>query len=89
MRALAPPLPGAYANVHHERLVIARVEPADPSARAVERPPGMVELVRGQPPRIWAGDGPVALVEYFHEGELRPGEELASSGRLAEGQLLT
>jgi methionyl-tRNA formyltransferase len=89
VRALAPPLPGAYANVHHERLVVARVEPADRLARGAERPPGMVELVRGQPPRVWAGDGPVALVEYFHEGELRPGEELASSGRLAEGQLLT
>ena len=89
VRALAPPLPGAYANVHHDRLVIARVEPAEPPASAVERPPGMVEFVRGQPPRVWAGDGPVALVGYFDGGRLRPGEELASSGRLAEGQLLT
>lgn len=87
VRALAPPLPGAYTMVDEERLVLVRVEPVEHSHESGERPAGMVEIL-GDAPRVWAGDGPVRLVEYFDGTRSRSGAELVTSGRLSEGQLL-
>jgi methionyl-tRNA formyltransferase len=87
VRALAPPLPGAYTMVEGERLVLVHVEAVEHSPEAGERPPGMVEIV-GDSPRVWAGDGPVRLVEHFDGAKPRPGAELVASGRLREGQIL-
>jgi methionyl-tRNA formyltransferase len=89
VRALAPPLPGAYANLDHEQLVLTRVELIDRPGHVGERPPGMVELVPGQAPLIWAADGPVAVLEFSDGDESRPGEHLVADGRLADGQILT
>lgn len=89
VRALAPPLPGAYAQAGDESLVLARVVPTPRVARSAEKPPGMVELQRGGPPLVWASDGPVALAEWFDGSKTRLGEELSTTGRLVEGLVLT
>jgi methionyl-tRNA formyltransferase len=87
VRAIAPPLPGAFTLIDGEPLVLARVEPIERSG-SKRKPPGMVELVRGQPPIVWAGDGAMELTTFIDDGVARTGEDLAHSRGIVEGQIL-
>lgn len=53
VRALAPPLAGAYVELGGERVVLASAEPVVAPAR----PPGTIERAAGGTLLIWAGDG--------------------------------
>jgi methionyl-tRNA formyltransferase len=88
VRALAPPLPGAFALLDGEPLVFGRVEPAELAA-PTQRQPGMIELRRQQEPILWASDGPLRVVTILDEGELVPGTELESRRRVTQGQVLS
>jgi methionyl-tRNA formyltransferase len=87
VRALAPPLPGAFALVDDRALTIASLEPVD-VAGLPSKPPGMLELLRGGGPIVWASDGPLRLATFVDDGVVRPGEELESRRNLVEGQML-
>jgi methionyl-tRNA formyltransferase len=87
VRALAPPLPGAYALVNGEPLVIGRVEPADDVHSGSDRAPGMVDLRAGELPVVWAGDGPLRIHTFVDAGALVGGSELASRLGLRQGQV--
>jgi len=88
VRALAPPLPGAFSLVEGEPLVLARVDPIETPATGVRKTPGMVEVGPGNNPLVWAGDGPVRLSAAVVDGTVGPGSTLVESGRLVEGQVL-
>jgi methionyl-tRNA formyltransferase len=89
VRALAPPLPGAYGLLDGEPLVLARVEQAEPALPTQPKQPGMFELARpGIPPLIWTGKGALRVTDFMHEGELRPGGDLARLRGVTEGALL-
>lgn len=62
VRALAPPLPGAYTYVGTHRVTLVRVEPLP--ARG-QRPwqPGTLSLGRDGDPVVWAADGPVRVAQ--------------------------
>ena len=85
VRALAPPLPGAYAFAGDHRLVIASVSLVDSGPRP--KPPGMVELRNGETV-VWAADGPVRIDSFADDGAIVPGRELANTQLLMEGQIL-
>ena len=72
VRALAPPLPGAFAYVDDQPLVIARVEAID-SAGLRPKPHGMIELIHGEAPIVWAGDGPLRIDSFVDKGDIWPG----------------
>jgi methionyl-tRNA formyltransferase len=88
VRALAPPLPGAFALVEGEPLVLARVDPIETPASGARKTPGMVEVGPGQDVLVWAEDGPLRLTAAVVNGAVRPGSTLVESGRLVEGQVL-
>lgn len=88
VRALAPPLPGAFVPLQGEELVIARVETVSQFDERWKKTPGMVEVRRGEPPIVWAVDGPVRLLEFVDGNEIVPGEDLPARRGFAEGQLL-
>jgi methionyl-tRNA formyltransferase len=87
VRALAPPLPGAFSLVAGAPLVIARVDPVEVPAGAWQKTPGMVE-VTSTGPIVWASDGAVRLTTVVADGTEMPGLALVESGRLWEGQVL-
>jgi methionyl-tRNA formyltransferase len=64
VRALAPPLPGAFVEAAGRRLVIAAVEPAGGEGLP-SRPAGMVDRDSRGYPLVWAADGPVRLLEAW------------------------
>jgi UDP-4-amino-4-deoxy-L-arabinose formyltransferase/UDP-glucuronic acid dehydrogenase (UDP-4-keto-hexauronic acid decarboxylating) len=75
VRALAPPLPGAYSFFGGHRVVFERVTPFEASTPA--RAPGMVEFRRPNGPAIvWAGDGALAIDLARTEDEGVGGVEL-------------
>jgi methionyl-tRNA formyltransferase len=86
VRALAPPLPGAYTERDGERLVLARVEHERGGGRALA--PGMVEVRAGEAPLVWAGDGPLRLAAFVEGGEVVSGEELPRRRGLRSGEVL-
>lgn len=88
VRALAPPLPGAFVTLKGEELVLARVEAVSQFDERWQKAPGMVELRRGEPPVVWALDGPVRVLEFVDGDEIVAGEELPGRRGLAEGRLL-
>lgn len=88
VRALAPPLPGAFSLVGGTRVTLARVDPVDSPAGASHKTPGMIEVVRGQVPLAWAGDGAVRLTTVVWDGEPRPGKALVEAGLITEGDVL-
>jgi methionyl-tRNA formyltransferase len=53
VRALAPPLPGAFVELGGERVVLTRAMPVD----APRRPPGTIERTGDDQLLVWAGDG--------------------------------
>ena len=61
VRALAPPLPGAFAHIQDRRVVIAHVEAVEAIGGRPWRP-GALSFA-ADPPIVWAGDGPVRIVE--------------------------
>ena len=88
VRALAPPLPGAFSLVEGEPLVLARVDPIETPATGARKTPGMVDVGPGSEPLVWAGNGPMRLSAVVVDGTVRPGLTLLESGRLVEGQVL-
>jgi methionyl-tRNA formyltransferase len=88
VRALAPPLPGAFTLLSGEPLVIARVDlvPEIEGGRTLR--PGMVELPRDGAPIVWAADGPLTLAAVVDDGEIVPGQQLPRRRGLRSGQVL-
>lgn len=88
VRALAPPLPGAFVRFGETTIVLAEVEQVGASTD-VSRATGMVEFDSDGTPVVWAGNGPVRLCAFVgSNGDVRPGRELAALG-LATGSVLT
>ncbi|HLF67968.1 MAG TPA: formyltransferase family protein [Gaiellaceae bacterium] len=88
VRALAPPLPGAFMLLNGEALVIARVELVPHEETRRELRPGMVELGRDGVPLVWAADGPLKLTAFVDGGEIVPGRDLSERRALLSGQVL-
>lgn len=89
VRALAPPLPGAYCfTPSGERLVLAQVTPVAGDLDGLQRPPGYVEMLLGGTATVWTSDGPLRIDGFVHHGELRRGAALGELLGLAEGDLL-
>lgn len=88
VRALAPPLPGAFTLLNGEALVIARVDlvPQMEGGRTLR--PGMVELSRDDVPIVYAADGPLKLAAFVDDGEIVPGQQLPRRRGLLAGQVL-
>jgi methionyl-tRNA formyltransferase len=74
VRALAPPLPGAYAVVGGERWVLCKVETGLLDGRTF--PPGTVTTGEPGGPEIWASDGPIVVREAVVADESRTGADL-------------
>jgi methionyl-tRNA formyltransferase len=87
VRALAPPLPGAYANIDDQPLVIVRLEPIDSTGRQ-PKPPGMLDIVAGGMPIVWASDGAMRIESFVHDGQIRPGRELVARRLISGGLIL-
>lgn len=86
VRALAPPLPGAYIIARGEHIVLERVEPV---ARPSTRPPGMLDIDRVTGiPSVWAGDGPVEIRRVRLDGSSVSGEEFCARLGLLDGDQL-
>jgi methionyl-tRNA formyltransferase len=63
VRALAPPLPGAYSFVGDHRIVFEQVSTVETSTPA--RSPGMIEFRKPDGPAIvWAADGALAVDRF-------------------------
>lgn len=84
VRALAPPLPGAYAMIADRRVVFERVEavaatshPRLAATLQIERTTGRVFA--------WAADGPLELCEVVVDGERLTGAELPGRLELTDG----
>ena len=86
VRALAPPLPGAFSYVDGEPLVIASLEPID-AVGLRPRAHGMLELTQDAT-IVWAGDGPLRIDSFVDSGRIWPGRELPKRRRVKEGQIL-
>ena len=83
-----PPCPGhtqPWTDCHSSSL---EVDPVEPSG-ATRRPPGMVDLRKGQAPAVWAGDGPLLLSTVVFNGSETAGSTLVESGLLQEGAVLS
>ena len=87
VRALAPPLPGAFSYVGENPLVIAAVEVVDRGG-STPKAPGMVELSRGHAPIVWAADGPLVISSFVHDDAITSGTKLAELRLLTEGMIL-
>jgi methionyl-tRNA formyltransferase len=87
VRALAPPLPGAYSFIGDHRVVLEQVTPFETSTPA--RPPGMVEFRKpGGPAIVWANDGALAIDRFRVDArEGVPGLELMTSFGVLEGDM--
>ena len=88
VRALAPPLPGAFSLVAGTPLVMVRVDPVEAPTGTWHKTPGMVEVGSANTPIVWARDGALRLTTIVVDGRTEPGSVLVGSGRLAEGQVL-
>jgi methionyl-tRNA formyltransferase len=87
VRALAPPLPGAFSLLDGQVLAIAKVDPVDYSDSPA-KPAGMIELPRTGAPLVWAADGPLRMAAFVDDGVTRPGEDLQAFRNVAQGQIL-
>jgi methionyl-tRNA formyltransferase len=87
VRALAPPLPGAFTLIGNEPLVLAQVGPLEAPATP-SKPVGMLELVRGEAPIVWAVDGPLRITSFVDDGTIRPGAELPERRNVVQGEIL-
>src|SRR5690606_28014876 len=73
VRALAPPLPGAYTSVRGHRLILGEVQPVGPEA---SNTPGRVELLSGNAVGVWTGDGLVEVISAESKGRRLRGPEI-------------
>lgn len=73
VRALAPPLPGAYSVLRGRELVLAAVSEVEDEG--APRAPGTITIGRDGP-RVWAADGVLRVDEFLLDGELWPGSAL-------------
>jgi len=88
VRALAPPLPGAFVRFAELTIPLSSVEPAASPSGEI-RPAGLVELEDDGTPVVWAADAPLRIRSFVDvEGRVRPGRELAQVG-VGMGSLLT
>lgn len=79
VRALAPPLPGAFFRLGDRAIVLAEVEVVASSGQA--RASSMVELESDGTPVVWAADAPLRVVSFVDgAGIPRPGHELSTLG---------
>lgn len=78
VRALAPPLPGAFVVHGSEEVVLIDVEPAHHTVERA-RPLGIVELEADGTPLVWAADGPLLIKAAFRDGALVDGREVGLS----------
>lgn len=88
VRALAPPLPGAFTLLNGQAIVIARVELVPQTEEGRTLRPGMVELSRDGVPIVWTADGPLRLAAFADDDEIVPGQELPRRRGLLSGQVL-
>ena len=88
VRALAPPLPGAFALFADAHVVVADVEVAAPTSGSA-RPPGMVEFDSDGRPMIWASDAPLRFALGSGTGRpTRAGPQSAPTGDSRRGAFL-
>ena len=73
VRALAPPLPGAFTVWRGTEVVLASVTEVDDDGPA--EAPGVVRIGRDGP-RVWAADGALRVDEFLLGGERWPGSAL-------------
>jgi len=84
VRALAPPLPGAWCDVGDRRIVLARVTPVDAGA-TLAGTPGMLTRLPDGAWGVWAADGLLRIDAFQHAGQARPSADLL--GLVTEGQV--
>jgi methionyl-tRNA formyltransferase len=84
VRALAPPLPGAF--VRHGDLEIVLVEVEHAPAPGPVRAPGMVDVDQRGRVFVWAADGPLRVVSALVDGRIVDGAFVRSLG-VATGTL--
>jgi methionyl-tRNA formyltransferase len=84
VRALAPPLPGAWCEAGDRRLVLAQVTPVD-AGSAFAGTPGMLARLPGGDWGVWAADGLLRIDAFHQDGEARPSADLL--GVVTEGQV--
>jgi methionyl-tRNA formyltransferase len=84
VRALAPPLPGAWCEVGERRLVLARVTPVE-AGSAFAGTPGMLTRLPGGDWGVWAADGLLRIDAFQHGDAPRPSADLL--GLVTEGQV--
>jgi methionyl-tRNA formyltransferase len=80
VRALAPPLPGAFTHIGGREVLLVEVEAAEPPRSAQSRPAGMVEYEAAGWPLVWAADGPVRVLQALSDGRALDGRELRALG---------
>lgn len=88
VRALAFPLPGAYAQIGSDRMLIDRVSVVQGEA-GVNKPAGLVETRGVAVPHVWTGDGRIALEKARVEGAPVDGEQLIARQILSNGDFLS
>lgn len=87
VRALAPPLPGAYGVLDREKIVLVRVDPVEIAGGHTPKPPGMLEMGPEGSPLVWAGDGALRLTSIERGGSIGTGDE-AFAGESLAGRFL-
>lgn len=75
VRALAPPLPGAYVSIDGEPVTLVRVEPV-PLPRGPRLAAGTVQVAGGDV-LLWASDCPVRVTAWHDGSATLPGHLLA------------
>jgi methionyl-tRNA formyltransferase len=87
VRALAPPLPGAYAYVGDTKVILAHVEHAEAPDRHWS--PGTLSFRSGDGfPLVWAADGPVSIRSVDLGAGIQPGSVLRGLEGAYEGAVL-
>jgi methionyl-tRNA formyltransferase len=88
VRALAPPLPGAFAILGGEPLLIAEVEILTADVEPTEQP-GTLEVAPDGAIVAWASDGPLRIVAYVDaEGDVVAGTSLARERNVSGKEIL-
>jgi methionyl-tRNA formyltransferase len=83
VRALAPPLPGAFVRIGEVQVTLVEVEPVHRTPER-GRPLGIVELDADGTPLVWASDGPLQIRSVLRDGRVIDAREL----RLTNGTIL-
>ncbi len=89
VRALAPPLPGAFSYVGPERITLARVTEVPESAIGAPRAPGMLQRTAAEELVVWAADGALRIDELVVRDQRLRGPEIPREPMLYEGVVLS